>query len=339
MIVTKYFSSLAKVLAGLLLGVITLSVFGYLLALPRSTVTWGLNYSSLRAKDLNFEPVPLLNTILTDLKPKTIRLPAYWSELEPQQGQFNFMMIDSLLAQADAHGTRVILVVGLKQPRWPECHNPDWWDALPTTEQKDQAVLDMITATVNHLKDSPVITMWQVENEPFFEYGPDCPTINRQLYRKELEAVRKIDSRPIVGTDSGEKGIWLTTAWSGVDVFGATMYREVYEDKKQRYRTYPLPAWTYNVKAGIVRLLSGANETIGVELQAEPWFAGSDAQHTSKEEQLLHMNADILHRNADYARDAGFAENYFWGAEWWYWMKVNQQDNSLVEAARQIFSE
>jgi hypothetical protein len=102
---------------------------------------------------------------------------------------------------------------------------------------------------------------------------------------------------------------------------------------------YPLPAWTYNIKAGLVRLLSDANKTIGVELQAEPWFAGSDAQHTAKEEQLLHMNAQILNRNADYARQAGLSENYFWGAEWWYWMQANQNESSLVEAAKVLFSE
>ncbi len=334
---SKIFFTISRVILGILVAVIFIGLIGFVLAQPKQDISWGINYSSLRAQDLDMEPVDLFRTILDDLTPARVRLPAYWDEMEARQGQFDFSMIDSLLAETDKRNTKVLLVVGLKQPRWPECHQPPWWDLLPQAGQ-DQAVLTMINQTVEHLKTHSSIMAWQVENEPFFEYGPDCPTVSHTLYKKELDEIRKLDSRPLVGTDSGEKGIWITTAWSGVDVMGATMYREVYADKKNKYQTYPLPAWTYNIKAGLVRLLSGANHTIGVELQAEPWFAGSDAQHTAVGEQLQHMNADIFTRNINYARKTGFAENYLWGAEWWYWLKLKQNDTSLVEAAKTLFN-
>ncbi len=331
-------STIIRTVVGLLGIAVFLSALGYCVALPKKEIDWGINYSSLRAVDLEMEPLPLFRTILDDLSPAVVRLPAYWEELEPSQDQFNFSMIDSLLAETDKRNTKVLLVVGLKQPRWPECHQPTWSYSL-SPDQQDEAVLKMINKTVDHLKTHSSIAAWQVENEPFFKYGPDCPTISQDLYKKELAEIRKLDNRPLVGTDSGEKGIWITTAWSGVDVMGATMYREVYADKKNRYETYPLPAWTYNVKAGLVRLLSGANKTIGVELQAEPWFTGGNAQSTPVDEQLKHMNAEIFNRNVAYAQKTGLSENYLWGAEWWYWMKQKQNNSTLVDAAKQLFNQ
>ncbi len=316
-------------------ALIFLGLLGYSFGLPQKDIMWGLNFSSVRAKDLGFQPLPLFRTILTDLKPEVIRLPAYWEELEPNQNQFDFSLVDSLLSETDKRGTKVILAVGGKLPRWPECHHPKWYEQL-TPEQKDQTLLNMIKQTVTHLKQHPSIGAWQIENEQFFEYGPDCPMVSSKLYKQEIAAIRELDQRPLVGTDSGEKGPWINTAWTGVDIMGATMYREVYLDKKGHYQTYPLPAWTYNIKAGLVRLFSGANKTIGVELQAEPWFI-SDAQHTSLEEQRQHMNPEIFQQNVEYATKTGFSENYFWGAEWWYWMK-QQGDDSMVKAAKQLFN-
>ena len=334
---SKVFSIFGKVVLTIIIVVVFLCVAGYIAGKPQKDVAWGINYSSLRAKDLGMEPVGLLRIILTDLHPQHVRLPAYWSELEPEQGKFDFQTIDSLLTEIDKTDTKVVVVLGRKQPRWPECHQPLWWNNLPPAEQ-DEAVLEMISRAAEHLRLHESISAWQIENEPFFEYGPDCPTISRNLYAQEITTLKLLDPRPVIGTDSGEKGPWITTAWAGVDILGATMYREVFLDKKGYYQTYPLPAWTYNVKAGLVRMFSSTNKTIGVELQAEPWFAGGDAQTTPIEKQLKHMNAEIFERNVGYATKTGFSENYLWGAEWWYWLQKNHQNDSMVGAAKQLFN-
>jgi hypothetical protein len=324
-----------KIFLGFIVAVTVLVLIGYILGRPQTEIKWGINYSTRRAVDLDMKPEDLFITIVNDLKPQSIRLPIYWEDIEAQQGQFDFRLYDRLLAEADRRNIEIIASLGHKQPRWPECHHPDWWNSLSGSQQ-DEALLTMLEKTVTHLKAHSSIKAWQVENEPFFPYGPDCPTVNRKLYKQELQIVRELDSRPLIGTDSGEKGSWLTTAWSGVDILGATMYREVYHDKKARYQTYPLPAWTYNVKAGWVKLLSGTNKTIGVELQAEPWFAGTGAQGTPLPEQLAHMNPEILRNNIAYARQVGFAENYLWGAEWWYWL-ARQGDPSLLTEAKILY--
>jgi hypothetical protein len=327
---------LLKIFGGILIALLILTLLGYTASWPKKNVSWGVNFSTLRAKDLDMKPEQLFKTILDDLQPKLIRLPVYWEEIEANPGEFDFALYDRLLSETDQRDIKVIAAIGHKLPRWPECHHPQWWTSLEK-KQQDAAVLNMVKNSIEHLKTHPSVGAWQIENEPFFPYGPDCPTISRGLYKQELAVVRALDDRPIIGTDSGEKGAWLPTAWSGVDILGATMYREVYHDKKGRYLTYPLPAWTYNIKAGWTRIFSGANQALGVELQAEPWFAGKGAQQTPYEEQLQHMNSEIFLNNVHYARQAGFAENYFWGVEWWYWLKATYGDNSMIEAVKTVF--
>ena len=51
------------------------------------------------------------------------------------------------------------------------------------------------------------------------------------------------------------------------------------------------------------------------------------------------MNAEIFEKNIQYARSAGFAKNYLWGVEWWYYAKTKQGDDSIWQAAKKIMVE
>ncbi len=328
----------AKIFAGILAAIIFVCVVLFFIGRPQKGIAWGITFSTIRATELGFNPQQLFEKILTDLRPQKIRLPVYWSELEPQQGHFDFTTYDALLGQADKQNIQIILGLGKKQPRWPECHQPEWYNGL-TTEQQNEAQLHMVDIAVAHFKSHTSIAAWQIENEPYFQYGPDCAQTPSELYEKELKSVKKLDSRPTIATDSGEKGAWIGVARSGANILGATMYREAYYEKQGKYVTYPLPWWTYNIKAGAVRLLTGANKVIGVELQAEPWLKISNPAYTSHDEQVLHMNPKILQDNIDYATKVGFSENYLWGVEWWYWMQKNHDDDSMVNAAKKLFKQ
>ena len=66
------------------------------------------------------EPLPLP---ATPLQP---RLAAHWPMIEPTPGKYNFVELDYQIAKAEAVGTEVILAVGRRLPRWPECHTPTW---------------------------------------------------------------------------------------------------------------------------------------------------------------------------------------------------------------------
>lgn len=326
-----------KIIIACLAGLAVISLILFFIGRPQKNITWGVTFSTIRAKQLGFNPQELFVTILNDLHPKKIRLPVYWSKLEPRQGQFDFTAMDNLLAETDKRGIGVIVGLGKKQPRWPECHQPEWYNQLDT-KQQDQAVLTMVQTTVDNLKNHQSITGWQIENEPYFQYGPGCPVIATELYQKELAIIKQSDNRPTIATDSGEKGAWVNVAWSGANILGSTMYREAYYEKKGKYMTYPLPWWTYNIKKGLVKVLTGTNDVIGVELQAEPWLIVSNPTAIAPEEQLNHMNADIFQNNLNYATKVGFPENYLWGAEWWYWMQKAHGDSSMVNAAKTFFN-
>lgn len=329
---------LVKVFIGFLIIVIILILAGYFAAPENNNPVWGINFSPKHARSLGFEPTDLFRAMVTDLNVKHVRIPLYWDDFETEPNSYNFVEIGNLLDLAEENHVEVILAVGRKLPRWPECHEPAFVKTL-SKEQQEDALLGQIIVAVRTLESSKSIVAWQVENEAFFDYGENCPVLSKDLYKKELATVRKWDSfhRPIIGTDSGEKGPWLPTAWTGIDIFGSTMYRQVYLDKKGYYTTYPLPAWTYRVKAGWLRMFSGANQTYGVELQAEPWFAGTGPVQTPYEEHKRLMNSEILQQNIEYAKKSGFSQHYFWGAEWWYWLSKTYNDDSLIETVKPLF--
>ena len=287
---------------------------------PAKQIVWGVNYSPAYARYLGADDKQLFSNILSDLKIKNIRLMVYWEDMEKTEGKFDFSEMDYYLTEAQKANTKIILAVGHKQPRWPECHNPKWFDSLSQTQQ-NAAILEMLKAVVSHAKSFSVIRLWQVENEPLFNYGSDCPPTSEEFLKEEIDLVRSLDSRPILTTDSGEKGEWIKTA-EYADVFGSTMYREVHNPKYGGYVKYPIPAFFYQIRAGILKVFTGKSLVLGVELQAEPWFI-TDAHQTPIAEQLVHMNENILKQNLDYAAKVGFPENYLWGVEWWNFMRQN----------------
>ncbi len=322
------------------IGIVILIVATIIAALyfrfqPAENVSWGVSFSSSYAQYLGLDPVETFNRISTELHPQHIRLAVYWETIEPQPGQFDFTQTDVLLTLAQQHQTDVLLIIGHKQPRWPECHHPNWYEQL-TAEQRHQAVLNLLTAEVMHFQQFSVISRWQVENEALFNYGRDCPPITPAVLAEEVKLVKSLDPRPIVLTDSGEKGDWFRTA-KPADIFGSTMYRTVYNPSYGGYVSYHLPPAFYRIRASLLQLAQPGLPVIGVELQAEPWFA-QDIHDTPLNDQLKLMNAQKLKDNIAYARDTGFSEHYLWGVEWWYWLNDNHGDVSLLEVAQQLFN-
>ncbi len=319
--------------------IILLAVFAagyfYFKFTPAEKPSFGITFSHTYAASLGFDPKKMYLDMLTDLKPKKIRLMTYWNEIEPKQGQFEYKNIDEMLTEAQNRNVDVILVVGKKQPRWPECHLPDWYKSL-NGEDQEKALLNMIDKTVDHFKSFSAIKSWQVENEPYFVFGIDCPKQNPELVEKEIAAVKKLDSRPVILTDSGEQGNWNYTAHENADVLGVTMYRTVYNDKIGYYR-YPIGPWFYRIKAGFLKQYVD-KPVIGVELQTEPWLL-SGIFNTDIDTQKSLMNPKIFKEHVDFAKETGFADNYLWGVEWWYWMAQKQNDWGMWAAAKDLLSE
>lgn len=298
--------------------------------------TWGLNFSTTRASELGFDPYSLYADMLADLKPAQIRLPAYWDQIEPSPQRFDFSQYDRMLDLATKTNTKVILALGRKAPRWPECHQPGWVNNL-SVEKQQEAQLQMLKSAVEHFKKYQIITTWQVENEPLLSFGDDCDKISRGFLKEEIKLVKSLDSRPVLVTDGGEMGRWLPVATTGADLFGTTMYRVIHSPFTFGYFKYPLPPWFFRIKAGILTTFR-PQPILGVELQAEPWVAEGILDTDLKTQQAL-MNPKIFQEHIEYAKAAGFGDNYLWGVEWWYWMAKKQNDWGMWVAAKDLLSQ
>jgi len=191
----------------------------------RRDVEFGVTYSPRYAASLGLDPEALYAEMLDELGVRHVRLPAYWDELEPEPGVFDFAGVDPYLEAARARGVGVVLVVGYKQPRWPECYPPPWAADLPT-EQLREHILALVGAVVTHARAYPNVTMWQVENEPFRTFG-ECrgfDVLTPELVAEEMRIIKALDPRPVLMTDTGELSTWVTAMRLSDEYFGSTLY-------------------------------------------------------------------------------------------------------------------
>jgi len=54
---------------------------------------------------------------------------------------------------------------------------------------------------------------------------------------------------------------------------------------------------------------------------------------------MLTLDLNQFYKNVEFAKKQELYNFYFWGAEWWYWMKVKQNHPEFWEAAKTIMKE
>ena len=211
--------------------ILILPIFFFFIHRPKvnHNITYGITFSNKYAEEVGLDWKNTYIQILDDLNPDTLRLVAYWDDIEANRDQFNHDDIWWQLEEAQKRDKEVILVVGRKVPRWPECFEPQWWNDLENEGVKNQELYEFVKRTVADLKRFDNIKMWQVENEPFFPFGICQKSITRDVVKQEVEIVRSLDGRPIIIQDSGEGGYWLPTYKLG-DYLAISMYRKIWYD-------------------------------------------------------------------------------------------------------------
>ncbi len=295
----------------------------------------GVTYSARYAKDIGLDWKETLKAILDDLNPSYVRIPIYWDLSEPAKDVYDFSEIDWQLVEAERKKAKVVLVIGQKVPRWPECFIPKW---IGDDEGiRKQELLEFINVVVNRYKGDSMVYYWQVENEPFLSFGV-CPEIDSDLLDLEIATVRAVDvDRKIVVTDSGELSLW-TQAAKRADIFGTTMYRSVVTRRFGGLAfNYPIGPNFFKFKYWLIQKFAKQENIMIVELQGEPWLDGWTTDKPM-EEQLQSMNARKLLDNVEFAKKTQFSPIFIWGVEWWYWMKVSKNHPELWEEAIKIFS-
>jgi len=314
-------------------------------------IVWGVNFSQKHSANLGLDWKENYLALLEDLKVKKIKLSAHWDLLEPEKDKFYFDDLDWQIIEAQKKETKILLVLGMKTGRWPECHIPDWAKNFDKEKQQTE-ILEMVKALVLRYRDFENIEYWQVENEPFFPFGK-CPWTDIDFLKKEISLVKSLDQkqRKIIVSDSGEGSLWIRAARLG-DIAGTTMYKKVWfsfswEKEKMSflpdslkkfgfYINYPFPPKFYWLKAQLIKKLF-QKRVICVELQAEPW--GPALLYDSPlAEQEKTMNLEQFKYNIDFAQKTGLEEFYFWGAEWWYWMKEKQGRPEIWQEAKNLLN-
>src|SRR6056297_1239166 len=89
----------------------------------------GVSFSLIACREYGINWRDALQSTI-DLGFKRFRLMSYWSEHERERGTYDFSEIDEQLAVIKKAGGRVSLCIGMRQPRWPETHLPDWTERM-----------------------------------------------------------------------------------------------------------------------------------------------------------------------------------------------------------------
>lgn len=297
----------------------------------------GASFIADYADYLGVDPHETFTAMLDDLHIRHFRLVSYWSDIEKTKGTYDFSELDWEFGQAAARGAKVTLAIGLRQPRWPECHMPAWAANEPASTWEPQLNAFM-TAVINRYKSSPALESYQLENEYFLTAFASCPDETRTRLIAEASLVRRLDPRHTLIISRSQNAVGWPVGQPHADEYAISIYRRVWTPTLGTYVNYPFPAWYYAFLAGAERLWSG-KDTVIHELQTEPWPAHSQPiPQTTLAEQNKSFNAVQLKRNVSFAKATGMKTVDLWGAEYWYYRKTVMHDSSVWDAARQEFT-
>jgi len=293
----------------------------------------GTSFIPAYAESLGLDPKQTMDALIKDVGVKHFRLVSYWDQMEPQKGQYDFSLLDWQFQKAEAAHAKITLSLGLRQPRWPECHMPTWADSEPVSQWQPQ-LQDYIAQVVNRYKNSPALDSYQVENEYFLKGFGTCTNFDRSRLVSEY----KLDPvhTAIVARSNNALGVPLGNPQP--DEFGISIYKRVWDASvTHRYLEYPFPAWFYAFVAGAQKIVTGKDMIIH-ELQAESWSpSGEPLSQLSLNEANKSFNAQRFVDRLKFAKGTGMREVYLWGSEYWYYRLVHQNDPSLWNVAKDAF--
>ncbi len=296
----------------------------------------GTTFVSDYAESFGLDPKKTLDAAFSELGMRQVRLVSYWKEIEPSPGVYDFSGLDWQFDMAEKYGASVSLAVGIRQPRWPECHEPKWLDiAGPENTWKPQLYAYM-NAVVDRYKSRPSLVSYQLENEFFMTVFGECKNFDRARLVEEFDMIKKRDpTHPIIISRSNN-WVGLPLGDPRPDQFGISVYKRVWDAAfTHRYYEYPLPAGFYSMLAGWAELLTGKSMVIH-ELQAESWTPnGANIKDLSIEEQYKSMNPERMKDRIDYGIDTGMRDIYIWGMEWWYWLKTTKDRPELWNVVKE----
>lgn len=309
----------------------------YIIGQHNTPLNLGATFIPNYARYLGVDPKETLSAVIHELKVDRLRLVSYWSDIEKTPGQYDFTDLDWQFRMAEEANVRVSLAIGLRQPRWPECHMPGWAGRKPMAEwSKDLKVF--MQKVIERYKTSPVLDSYQLENEFFLTVFGICPDFTRDRLIDEAKFVKSLDpNRKLIITRSNN-GLGFPINQPQPDEFGVSVYKRVWDKTvTKRYFEYPLPAWFYGFLAGGGKILTGKDLIIH-ELQAESWTPeGYNIKDAPIPELYKSLNPERLKDRFTYGKATGMKTIDVWGVEWWYQMKELRNSPELWNTAKEEF--
>jgi hypothetical protein len=289
------------------------------------------------AKSLGVEPKETLQAMLTDLDIKQLRLVGYWDKIEPTEGKYDFSELDWQFEMANQHNAKVSLAIGLRQPRWPECHMPNWAKDEPMDVWSIQ-VKALMKAVMDRYKGNPALQSYQLENEFFLSVFGECPDFSRERLVDEYNFAKEQDATHPIIISRSNNALGLPIGQPQPDAFAVSVYKRVWDVTiTKRYVEYPFPSWFYGFLGGAGKILTGKDLYIH-ELQAEPWPSlQKDIVDTPLSEQSKSLNAERLKNRFGYGKGTGLRSIDLWGAEYWYYRKQVLHDPSVWNVAKEQY--
>ena len=297
----------------------------------------GVSFIPSYAQSLGLDPQQTMDALIGDVGVRNFRLVSYWNELEPSPGRYDFSSLDWQFKKAEAKQAKITLSIGLRQPRWPECHAPSWTTHEPASLWRTQ-LNDFMTQVVQRYRQSPALVSYQLENEALLKSFGTCTDFNRERLVTEYNLVKSLDSRHPIIMSRSDNLPTLPLGQPRPDMFGFSIYRRVWDATyTHRYVEYPFPAWYYASLAGMQKLVTGRDSMIH-ELQAEPWPPnGKGMADISLAEQNKSFNAQRFKGRISFAKSTGMHDIYLWGGEYWYYRLVIEHDSSVWNVAKTTY--
>ena len=301
----------------------------------------GFTFSQIQCEYLGLDVKETFNAVC-DLHPNIIRLCCYWNEIEPHHNQWNFETIDWLLKQCEEKNIDVVLSLGMKSPRWPEFHFPEWVTNLCNTQQTEQSLdcdeilrqycLRFISQVVEHTKGFKCINYYQVENEGLGRVGiAGNRFLSEEFLKDETELVTSLkrDDQKIVLTCAIDLWPPLSTEDTKLfeksaelaDAVGINVYTKV--PANNSYLT-PTHFYWQKLKKWQKHLEKLGKESWISELQAEPWEDGGHV-HTSQMD-YPSASPEETKNIFEKIKEMGYQTILLWGVEYWYWQKLHGED-------------
>lgn len=299
----------------------------------------GISFSATYASRMGLDPKETLEAMLKELGVKRIRLVSYWNQHEAKPGEYNFADLDWQFEMLQKYNAKASLVVGLRQPRWPECHFPEWAKGK-TEAELTKPLQTYITKVVERYRDNSALQEYQLENEYFLKVFGICQEFrSRDRLMSEFNLVKLLDPNHKVLISRSNNALGYPVNEPIPDISAVSVYKRVWDKTlTKRYFDYPFPGWFYGSLAAIMEIVHG-KPTIIHELQAEPWPPSGEVIENSLEEQDKSMDAARLEKRAKYGISSGIRTIDFWGSEWWYWRLKKANDPTVWETAKEIYKQ